>query len=320
MHCHLDSAKLRVLETSFRGTPLIDHISENILKSTIEVTFLYKSHFNSAVQIKSYSYDGQQLEEYRVDPTDDKRLLNGQITKFSDREIYISGTFKVNKRKKKYGLYLAKLDGRDQLWIKFYKFQSLDHFPSTPDSLPKKTSPEYHVYPHKIIKQNGLLYLAGELYKPSYKRESDTYFDPSGIPVTKYYNIFQGWKFTHASYFSFSRKGDLLWHNFTPIKTFYSHYLKRSIVPNITGNKMLFHTVTPYGVSTSKIFNNTFEQGVDSVSSSITFDNTSKWDNGSQFWYDKFFISWKYIQIINENTQGYIKKYQIEKIDYTNYY
>jgi len=225
------------------------------------------------VSIKTFSEEGEVLQNRILEPDEDKSLLYGQSTRLNYGTQYITGTYAARKSNYSRGVYMAKIDKGKQEYLKYYSFSELSNFFSYLPSKRqerveervkrkqiegKKVKLSYRLLVHDIVKLEDNYIMIGEAYYP--KQSSVSYgglpggrygsngrfydngrysnnrgFNSGGYYNNSYNSMIDGYKYTHAVVIAFDEDGDVIWDNSFEISDVLSPELKQFV--HVAGKK-----------------------------------------------------------------------------------
>lgn len=166
----------------------------------------------------------------------------------------------------------------------------------------KENSLELRLITHDIKQYNDGFILAAEAYSPEYQTVTRMSYDYYGRSFPSTYQVFEGFRYSHAFITSFDSLGNMKWNNGIEMKDILTKFLNRKLNYLIdnqemvlyynANNKVAFKTIKGSEI----IENTTYTQ----ISPKLRTDQpTEEYLGGIEYWYDDFFIASGYQSIKN---------------------
>jgi hypothetical protein len=260
----------------------------------------------------------------------DYEILDPQLVLLKPDEILVLATFGTPPRKGQVrngvttgstGFFSCRIRNGVQTDIHFKPFVELSNIQNIIDEkelllLRKKSlknnksntsyTPEWDLLPHPITNHNGQFIMLGESYVPEYHSENLTEFDFYGRPYINTYNVFDGYRYTHAIIAAFDNTGVIQWNNSLDIRNLISTELIPKVNLFFSSRDTIVLAYSSEGRIASKII-----RGMDVVEkldfSMIEQLNPedkmlSESRNNMVPWYGPYFLCYGYQEIKNINS------------------
>jgi hypothetical protein len=165
--------------------------------------------------------EGEISKPYTLD-AGNRNIVDATPTRMSESEIIVAGTYSKLKSTGAEGMFICSFEGNNQKYFKSYDFLDFENFFSymserSQEKMEKKidrkkqrgkeVSINVRMVLHEVLRSDGLNYLLGEVYYPTYRTETRTTYI-NGRPTTTTYQVFDGYQYTHAVLCSFDENGD----------------------------------------------------------------------------------------------------------------
>ncbi len=298
------------------------------------------------VTIKSYTADGTPIQDRRLDPGENRTLLDAASTSFLSGYQYVAGTYAKRKSEFSRGLYVSRLKNGIQESMAYHNYGDLEnffvHFSDRKEkrvkeriqrrkALGKRIKFNYRLTAHNIIEQDDQYILIGEAYYPRYRNSSQTYgsraggFGGQGLP-NSFNPYFIGYKYTHAVVVAFDKTGSILWDNSFEINDVETRSLREYVKVHVDkGSKKI---VLMY-LYDNKIRSKVIEKGqiiegktINPVKLTYETDKAKSSDKekeGIEKWYGNKFYAYgtqKIKNITQRGSKASRKIFYINKIEY----
>jgi hypothetical protein len=197
------------------------------------------------LQIKSYNYSGKLLQDITLRTTKERILQTGKLSHLPDNRQFLLGNYTDRSGNYSLGMYVSKIEGNEQQFIKYYDFTAFKNFFNYLKPRHKKRVLErirrrrmhgkdshlrYRLLVHDLIKHDSTYIAVAEVYYPQYRSNTswggyglspwmyqNSLYNPSYLYNNSYRNyndrIFEGYRYTHAIVCGFDAAGNLLWDN-----------------------------------------------------------------------------------------------------------
>ena len=187
-----------------------------------------------SISIKVYDLTGQLVYSNSLKTEAERSLIDATTTSYPDGTQFVSGTYSDDNKRSSIGFYVAKIQGGEQQFIKYYPFSELENFYNYLSAKKskriknraerkrirgKKLKQSYSLLVHDIIKKNEEFVLIGEAYYPRYASMMDNSFMSTGsyssssFASTQTVRVLLGYQFTHAIMVGFDNNGEVQWDN-----------------------------------------------------------------------------------------------------------
>ncbi len=288
----------------------------------------YKAYDQQAQEFlyyKQFDEEGDSLLTIPVANEAAKYLINsGEIIVTDDPHVLIIGTYKDNPKGKvdtfysgldieSSGLFVTRLNGRVQEFMKYHNFSEFESFYKNlsvndlsrirkRDKKGQDITIDYNLLVHNIIRlEDGYVFVA-EAYYPEYHTVTRMMYDWYGRPMPSYYNVFDGYRYTSAFITRFDREGNMLWDNGMELWDILSDKLENRVNVIFDGEETIL-AFNHEGEITYKVFTATKEQQnleYVQIESKNTRDKTTS-ESGSNmlYWYKNYFLVYGYQRIRN---------------------
>lgn len=322
---HVDTASNAVQPVDLSGTvgsrrASYQRLTVDAAAGTLEVSATStkrKRRSLHAVTVK----DGRVTDHRTLAPPEDgtHNLLTGQRVR-TDTADLVLGTYSAGQKTlDTQGLYVARLaeDGTEQ-WRHTTSFADLDRFF---DYLPerrqkrlkkKKARKEerggdlrlsYLLNLHDVVEQDGRLLVIGEAFYPEYQTitRTETYTDANGNVQTRVvtYQVFVGYRYTHAVVVAFDDQGKRVWDASFEIGNILSYSIRDRVQVSVEDDRVTM--VYSYGgriyskIATSAGIEE--EKATDRVVASGGGKVKKSWATHTEHWFDDQFLVYGYQKV-----------------------
>jgi len=181
---------------------------------------------------------------------------------------------------------------------------------------------EVNLMVHPLIVHNNQVVFMGESYSPEYHPENFTEFDFYGRPYINTYNVFDGYRYSHAIIAGFDKSGNLKWDNTMEIRNIISSDLNPKVNAFYSSSDTMVLCYSSEARIASKIICE------DKVIEKLDFSELEQLNpedkmitdskNHMVHWYDTFFLCYGYQEIKNINSSGDKKRlvYYFSKVKF----
>lgn len=211
------------------------------------------------VRVKTFTADGDLIQDNLVNPGEKRSLLDAASTTFSSGLQYLAGTHSKKSFYYSQGFYLSKFVNGTQQFNKYYPFADLDNFfsylrPKREQRIKSRIERKrdhgkvkkfsYRLLVHKIIQRDDEYIMIAEAYYPRYSYGNTSTFAPYGsFPPTRGVQSFNpnflGYKYTHAVVVGFDRNCNILWDNTFKIEDIQKHGLEENVMVTTVGDNIV---------------------------------------------------------------------------------
>lgn len=275
--------------------------------------------------------EGVIKESVNVSAGTEKNIRNANAYEFSKGQFMLTGTYAVEKMAGSTGFYISRIDNGVLQPINYYNYTELTNFLSyLPENRVRKIEKKkkrkndkgeelnisYNMVAHQPIKVGEDFIFIGEAYYPTYRTESRTttsFVNGKAVTTTTYYQVFDGYQYTHAFVAKFDKEGKLLWdQTFSMFLSSKPMYVKKFIhvaeqnqdnVKLVYANGWRIH---------NKVFdfNGTVvsEKQSDEIETGSEGDKTRLSSSNIQYWYDQYFLAYGIQRIVNKEDKSVDRK------------
>lgn len=311
IHADLATGKVRALSTSYKGYPKVTRVDVLPEKNRVNVVSINKTSDHRDLLVKVYEDNGSEIESYKIRSEDNTKLVNGTISKVADDKAFVIGTYSKIGEESNLGMYVSTFKQSNQIDNQLVLFKDIPGFSNYLDNDTVSNGSRvkrYRINPHELILQEDGYLLVAEAYYPIYKRESHTYFDAAGLPVTTYYQVFDGWQYTHGLIMSLDLDGKVQWSKTFSIDAVLSMNITEMVsVTKIKGALALVYIDN--GKTVLQVIPNLKNEESTTVVEGMASLNHSN----IEYWYNNYYISWT---IENGGDQNRKKIIRCNKIDF----
>lgn len=155
---------------------------------------------------------------------------------------------------------------------------------------------------HDIMESNGQFIIAAEAYSPEYHTNTQMSYDYYGRAFPTSYQVFDGFRYSHAVIAGFDSSGNMLWNNGMEMRDIITKYLNRKLNCLFEGdetvlfynanNKVAFKTIK----GASIVDNTSYTSLVPKRSNDQPYD---EYLGTIEHWYDDYYIATGYQTIRN---------------------
>ncbi|MEL6256202.1 MAG: hypothetical protein AAFR87_29630, partial [Bacteroidota bacterium] len=254
------------------------------------------------------------------------RMLKGaSASKTEQGKLIITGTYAQRYGSESEGLFIASYEEEEESYIRFYKFDELDHFfnylsPKKQAKREKKRQRKaskgkelkslYRIASHEIRElEDGYLFL-GEAYYPTYRTECQTItttgMDGTTMTTTMTVEEFDGYQYTHAVLAKFDFSGNLswdrtfkMWPSSKPFKVTCFINVDESDEESINMVFASNHEI----ISKSILYENGFElrdKQREQIVTAYDGDKTKRSHSRLDYWYDNYYLAFGTQKIKNK--------------------
>lgn len=295
------------------------------------------------ISLKTFTEDGELLQTKALESDYEKSLIDGVSTTFESGVQYVAGTYARRRSEYSRGLYLAKLQGGEQLLMKYHNYADLENFFSymkakrekrVKDRISRrkvqgrKVKFNYRLLVHDIIQRGEEYILIGEAYYPKYSSYgSSAYFDAPYYENSRQNWIdpnFIGYKYTHAVVVGFDRSGNILWDNSFEINDVITIQLNEFVKVSAEEDRIILLYIYEDVLRSKIIEGGQIVEGKTFDPIELQFQSDEIRDNykeveGLEKWYDRKFYAYGIQNIKNlkdKNVKLNRRVFYINKIQY----
>lgn len=309
----------------------------DIIKDTINGNnyFFIKniSGKNSSLYLQNIKSSGVRSKNISITPISKKhQLLTGKFYVSTTGKKMVIGTYGKGKNTGAQGLYFSGMDNGKQSFIEYYSFTKFKKFFNylsinqreriinkieNKKKSGKDLSLDYQLLIHDIVESNNTYKIVSEAYFPVYRTEFRTIW-VYGRPVTQAYNVFDGWRYSHAIVACFNSEGKMMWDDWMPILNTTSYYLDEKVKINCNDNITSLVLYQDNKFIIKNIDENNIDKNLDILPENIS--SNEKLDFSSiEFWYGDYAILITTNRQVNDNDgENVYNKIKIKKYKYLN--
>jgi hypothetical protein len=286
--------------------------------------------------IKSFDYSGRIIRNVPLQTTKEKSLQTAKVSDLNEKEQLVMGYYSLKASPYSQGIYMAKLNGDEQDFIKYFTFNDFTNFfsymkPKRQERMKhrivklrekgKELQHRYRLLLHDVIETKDQYILVGEAYYPQYR--SSSFYGYGSVGRGYNDRIFDGYRYTHAVVCGFDKTGNLLWDNSFEILDYNSFYLKEIVKVAVDDQKVILIYPEEGTVNTKVIKGNEVLKGKENYTIKTNFAGdkvTDAEDASVDHWYGKYFITWGMQEINNNKDSGVSnnrKVFYLNKINYS---
>jgi hypothetical protein len=338
--------KARVLPGYYtNNSQILDIITDDDLRTFTVLRTQRLPDKRSSIGSTVFNDLGEEIQEFALNPGEDRSLIDGTSTLIDDGTQYVAGTYAHRRSDYSRGLYVAKVDGEKQI-LQYHNYADLTNFFSYMRAGRENRVKErinrrkikgqklrfnYRLIIHDIIERDNEYILVGEAYYPKYSSTSNnspysSAFGNGGAPMRNLNNYigFLGYKYTHAVVVAFDKVGKVKWDNSFEINDVLSQSLDKFVKISIEEDRVVLLYIYE-GIIRSKIVSgNEILEGkaFDNVKLKFASDELKDSETeveGLENWYDKTFYAYGIQNIRNlkdENVKMNRRIFYINKITY----
>ena len=326
----------RILPGLYLPNSEINNLWINEANRTVSV-MLYTNVRNACqLTVKTYGYDSKLLDEVTFQNEKDISLVTGNISALGESSRLLMGNYSLDCTPYSQGMYLAKFNGNQQEFIRYFKFADFKNFfnymkPARQERVKtrilrkrekgKELRLRYRLLTHDIIETPGGFVLVAEAYYPQYRSSSS-----GGYYGRSLYNdrVFDGYRFTHAVVCGFDKQGNLLWDNSFEILDFVSYDLQPVVQVNVENDRVVLAYPQEGTINTKVIKGNTILKSKENYKILTNYEHDKVTDSEPAHvahWYGAYFLAWGFQEINNGRDSGVTRErdvFYLNKVTYLN--
>ncbi len=155
---------------------------------------------------------------------------------------------------------------------------------------------------HEVLMDNGQFIITSEAYSPEYHTNTQMSYDFYGRAFPTSYQVFDGFRYSHAFVAGFDSSGNMAWNNGMEMRDILTKYLNRKLNCTFENNEMVLFYNANNKVAFKTIKGNTIVDNT-SYTSLIPLRGTDQpideYLGTIEHWYDDYFIATGYQTIRN---------------------
>jgi hypothetical protein len=331
--------RTRVLPALYEPRTELNHIQIDPYRRISNVLIYSQGRREGQLSIRSFDYSGKLLSNVQLVSPKDRGLVTGRITSLNDQERLVMGHYSYKNLPYSQGLFMAKLNGDKQEYIKYFQFNDFRNFftfmkPRRQERIKERILKKrekgkemllhYRLLMHDIIETPDQYILVAEAFYPQYRSGTFggyTYF-PAG-PWNRPYadRVFDGYHYTHAVICGFDKGGNLLWDNSFEFNNVTQYSLREVVQVALSNDKIILSYPEDGEIHTKVIRGNDVLKEKEKFKIATNFEEDKVIDSEDvslSHWYGKYFISWGTQEIEGPRTpQGNKREvFYLNKITY----
>ncbi|MDN4166898.1 hypothetical protein QWY31_15410 [Cytophagales bacterium LB-30] len=270
---------------------------------------------------KTYSIQGDLLQNIILEPKNGMHLLFGSTTAFENDARLIAGTYSPKPGNYSRGIFISRINRKAEQDFTFINYADLKNFFTYMRAGRQERVKErierrkikgkrirfnYRLMVHDVLKMDDTYVMLAEAYYPVYTNPSTLAY--SGIANTSGL-IFDGYRYTHAVLIGFNEKGEVLWDNSFEINDIKTFTLRKFVQVALDGEKTVLLYVYDDVIRSKIVMGNEVLEGKTFNPVALKFESDEvKRDgsdlNGLEAWYDNTFYAYGVQRIKNLSQSG----------------
>ncbi|NQZ75478.1 MAG: hypothetical protein HRT61_05110 [Ekhidna sp.] len=296
------------------------------------------------VRVKTFTSNGDVIQDNLVDPGERKSLLDAASTTFAGGLQYLAGTHSRKSLNYSQGFYLSKFINGQQQFNKYYPFAELNNFfghlkPKREERIMQRIERKkekgktkkfsYRLLVHDILEKDGEYIMIAEAYYPRYNHTSAAsgfnplggFGGPPGLGSNPY---FLGYKYTHAVVIGFDFNCNIIWDQTFKIEDIQTFSLDEHVVVSAAGEQVVLMYLEENEIRSKVVKGNEIVEGRTFNPIKLSFQNDEVRSKnpdveGLEKWYDETLFAYGEQNIYNGNGVGQKNNrrvFYINKIQY----
>ena len=155
---------------------------------------------------------------------------------------------------------------------------------------------------HEILQNNGQLILASEAYSPEYHTNTQMSYDYYGRAFPTSYQVFDGFRYSHAFVAGFDSTGNMVWNNGMEMRDILTKYLNRKLNCLFENDEIILYYNANNKVAFKTIKGNAIIENTSYTSLAPkrgTDQPIDEYLGTIEYWYDDYFLTTGYQTIRN---------------------
>jgi hypothetical protein len=338
---HYDTRLLRskMLPGLFNEIGELNQIKTNVNNSFDVLISARNRNKQRTIWIKSYSPEGDLLENRALHPQDPNHLIFGREIRSGTIEQIVAGVFGNRVKEFSKGIFVTRLDDDNEL-TRYYNFSDMENFFKFMKAKReqrvksrierkkikgKKVRMMYRFLLHELVPYQNNYILLGEAFYPKYQSSSNGFFAGGynfGAPYASGGRVFAGYQYTHAVVMCFDKQGKMLWDNSFEINDVRSFNLEQFVKLEVHEDKIAMMYLFDGQIRTKVIKNNQVLEGKtsDGIKTLREFDlvKGNEVEQGKlDYWYNDKLYACGVQEIVNQGF-GKRKVFFINKVTFKN--
>ena len=275
---------------------------------------------------------GQRLS---IELTEDKVINNFYPSALTSDDLFVIGSYGLNSVYSN-GVFIARYKDQEEQFLNYYSFTDFANYfnylnkrkqkvikkkAKRKKSKGKELKLRNRIVLHDIQEENGVFYVVGESYFPTYRTQTYTTTGANGVTTTQTVTVFDGYQYSHATVLAIDGEGNKLWDqtfemwlNNKPmfVKKFISFDVNHGLVSLLYANRNEIFSM--------KIQDGNIINSKDTVEAQVKESEKIKYMSSSvDHWFNDVFLSYGYQKIKDKEAVSKQKKrkvYFIRKLSY----
>lgn len=171
----------------------------------------------------------------------------------------------------------------------------------------KSRSMNLRLISHDVLIQNGKIILVSEAYSPEYHTNTQMSYDYYGRAFPTSYQVFDGFRYSHAFVAAFDSAGNMAWNNGIEMRDILSKYLNQKLNCLFDGDETVLYYNANNKIAFKTINGNTTVENIAYTSLALkrgTDQPIDEYLGTIEFWYDDYFLATGYQTIRNNHLQS----------------
>lgn len=323
----LQTLKLKILPGLFSEIGQLEQIK--VYDDNTFDVLLCARYFNreKTIWLKSYSPEGEFINQTVLPAEGNKNLLFGRILRTPENMKIIAGVYGNRNSEYSKGLFVASVDPFGEKQLRYYNFADLENFfaymkPRQEERVKgrinrrklkgKNNRFNYRMLVHELIPYQDQFILLGEAFYPKYqtvsRSSSGFFYAPRSSSSYATDQVFDGYRYTHATVLGFDSNGRLLWDNsfeINDVKTFHKEQFVKLKAHNTNITLLYLYNNQ---LRTKVINGRTVVEGksVEPIKTLFAGDKSSETTtlNRLEYWYGEYLIAYGIQDIVNVSSAG----------------
>ena len=155
---------------------------------------------------------------------------------------------------------------------------------------------------HDVMSNNGQFIITAEAYSPEYHTNTQMSYDYYGRAFPTSYQVFDGFRYSHAFVAGFDSSGMMLWNNGMEMRDILTKYLNRKLNALFINDEIILYYNANNKVAFKTIQGNTVVENTTYTTLApkrATDQHLDEYLGTIQYWYDDYFIATGYESIRN---------------------
>lgn len=255
----------------------------------------YDNYYNYYYRYSPYYYNRQQDYDANTDntPVSDGFFSSLILSNMADSIRYFSFSGFNNAYK-----YMTDVNA---LRVKMRNEKKLKNQKSDDEAI-NESSLDLRLITHDLRQYNNEFILAAEAYAPEYHTVTRMSYDYYGRSFPTSYQVFDGFRYSHAFIAAFDSTGNIKWNNGIEMKDILTKYLNRKLNYLIDNSEMVLYYNSNNKIAFKTIKGNEVIENTTytTIAPKMRTDQPNdEYLGGIEYWYDDFFIASGYQSIKN---------------------